>query len=470
MKPLNRTTAQITSDRKIKVLQFGTGNFLRGFVDWVIDILNEKSAFDGDIQIVQPHGKTPAIMLNSQEGLYHVLTRGFQNNRVVDESRLISSVRGAINPFLDYGDYLKLAENPELRFVVSNTTEAGIVFDSRDADREQAPLTFPGKLTALLYRRFVYFEGKGDKGLILIPCELIEDNGVKLKEAVLQYAGLWRLPEDFTRWVTDRNIFCNTLVDRIVPGFPEEDSETIQQSLGYKDELMVVAEPFHFWAIEGPAAVAAEFPADTVGLDIVFVKDLKPYRERKVRILNGAHTTLVPLAYLKGFRTVREAVEDKSMGDFIKSAIQEEIIPTLDLPKEELDQFASDVLERFKNPFIRHMLSAIALNSISKWQVRVLPSLLEYVKRKDTLPLRLVQAFAALIVFYRGRYKGEDLPVKDSAEITAFFIQAWQKRETAEMVEEILAHKTLWGRDLNTVSGLKARLTREVEELLDREN
>lgn len=470
MKPLNRTTAQITSDRKIKVLQFGTGNFLRGFVDWVIDILNEKTDFHGDIQIVQPHGKVPAATLNTQEGLYHILTRGFQHNRVVEESRLISSVRGAINPFSDYREYLKLAENPDLRFVVSNTTEAGIVFDPKDTDREQAPLTFPGKLTALLYRRFVYFEGKGDKGLILIPCELIENNGIKLKEAVLQYADLWRLPEEFTRWITDRNIFCNTLVDRIVPGFPEEDSETIQQSLGYKDELMVVAEPFHFWAIEGPASVAAEFPADTVGLDIIFVKDLKPYRERKVRILNGAHTTMVPLAYLKGFRTVREAVEDESMGDFIKSAIQEEIIPTLDLPQKELDQFASDVLERFKNPFIRHMLSAIALNSVSKWQVRVLPSLLEYEKRKGTLPVKLVQAFAALIVFYRGRYKGEDLPVKDSAEITGFFIEAWQKQEIVEMVEEILANKTLWGRDLNTVSGLKARLTQEVEVLLDMEN
>src|SRR5690606_17848421 len=330
-----------------------------------------------------PYGKLPAEALNSQQGLYHVLERGFKNGRVIEEDRLITSVVGAINPGLAYKEFLELANNPELRFVVSNTTEAGIYFDPNDIHSEAVPASFPGKLTALLYRRFVHFERKNDKGLVIIPCELIEDNGIKLKNTVLQYANLWNLGEGFIQWIDDHNHFCNTLVDRIVPGFPQENAEEIQKKLGFRDEMMVMAEPFHLWVIEGPSLLEKEFPVGKVGLEVKFVKDLAPYRERKVRILNGAHSAMVPLAYLNGLRTVREAVEDKNMGTFLEQTIQDEIIPTLDLPKADLIQFAKDVVERFKNPFIKHQLSAIALNSISKFQVRVLPSLLEYVARKN---------------------------------------------------------------------------------------
>src|SRR5690606_23504470 len=370
MKPLNRQNANTTSDRPIKILQFGTGNFLRGFIDWAVDILNEKTGFNGDIQIVQPHGKSPATALNAQEGLYHVVTRGFQNGQVVDEVRLINSVRSAINPYLEYESFLALADNPELRFMISNTTEAGIYFDPKDEHPDAVPASFPGKLTALLYRRFTFFKGEASKGLIHLPCELIEQNAQKLKATILQYAKLWSLGSAFESWINEHNVFCNTLVDRIVPGYPQEDAQEMTERTGFKDDLMVMTEPFHLWIIEGPQSLESEFPINQTGLDIYFAEDLSPYRTRKVRILNGAHTAMVPLAYLRGLRTVREAVEDPYIGDFLNKAIYDEIIPTLDLPQGELEKFAQDVVERFKNPFIKHELKDIALNSVSKFQVR----------------------------------------------------------------------------------------------------
>ena len=471
MQKLNRKTVQNLNPRPIKVLQFGTGNFLRGFIDWVIDILNEQSDFNGDVQIIQPHGKSPHRELINQEGLYHVLIRGFQHGKVVKGHRLITCVQSTINPYLEYQEYLNLADNPDLQFVFSNTTEAGIYVDDSDMDYQSCPRSFPGKLTALLYRRFTTFSGEKDKGLTIIPCELIENNGGKLKATVLQYSRQWHLSEDFERWVESSLTFCNTLVDRIVPGFPDENSGEIQGELGFEDKLMVVAEPFHFWAIEGPESLKETFPVGkTKGLDVEFVDDLTPYRERKVRILNGAHTALVPLAYLRGLRTVREAVEDPFMGEFLETAIQQEIIPTLNLPEEELKEFANSVIERFKNPFIKHQLSAIALNSISKFKVRVLPSLLEYVKKKGTLPTHLVQSLAALIVFYKGRYNGEDLPVKDTMEIMEFFQNTWKDTSTNELVKAVLANKTLWEEDLNKINGLEEKLAEEINLLLKQED
>jgi len=470
MQKLNRNTVPNLTPRPVKVLQFGTGNFLRGFVDWVIDILNEQTDFNGDIQLIQPHGKSPNRDLIGQEGLYHVLIRGFQHGRVVKENRLITCVQSTINPYLEYEEYLNLADNPELEFVISNTTEAGIYVDDKDTDYQNCPRSFPGKLTALLYRRYTNFFGATDKGLTIIPCELIEDNGGKLKAAVLQYSRQWNLSEDFDSWVESSLTFCNTLVDRIVPGFPDENSREIQKELGFEDKLMVVAEPFHFWAIEAPASLKDSFPVGKVkGLDVKFVDDLSPYRERKVRILNGAHTTIVLLAYLRGLRTVRETVEDGYMGKFLENAIQQEIIPTLDLSEDELKEFANSVVERFKNPFIKHQLSAIALNSTSKFKVRVLPSLLEYIKRKEELPIHLVKSLAALMVFYKAKYNGQDLPVKDTLEVMEFFGDAWKNTSINEMVRVVLANKMLWEDDLNKITGLGERLTEEINLLLEQE-
>ncbi|WP_373497202.1 tagaturonate reductase [Aquiflexum sp.] len=454
MKSLNRSNINV-QERPIRVLQFGEGNFLRGFVDWIIDLMNEKTDFNGDVQIVQPIARGLGELINKQEGLFHVKLEGIQAGELVQENRLITCVRGVNNPFEDYNEYLKLGENEDLKFVVSNTTEAGITFDSKDKSYETLPLTFPGKLTALLYHRFKTFSGDSTKGLVMIPCELIDKNGIQLKAAVLEYAKLWDLPASFTKWINDHNVFCNTLVDRIVPGFPKEKIKEIQNELGFDDNLVVMAEPFHFWVIEGPENLQYIFPASKAGLQVKFVKDQSPYRTRKVRILNGAHTALVPVAYLNGFRTVREAVEDKSIGKFIKDTIYNEIIPTLDLPKEELEQFAADVLDRFRNPFIHHELISISLNSVSKFKVRVLPSLLEYHAKTGTWPKNLTKSLAALIKFYSGKTVNESIPLKDDAPVLEFFDKIWQVEELSVIVSETLGRVDFWGEDLRKYEGLE---------------
>ncbi len=469
MKQLNRQTAEAPGQHPVKVVQFGEGNFLRGFVDWMIDLMNERTGFGGQVHIVQPLDKGIVHLLNQQDGLYHVLLEGIQGGKPSREQRLISCIAGSLNPYEDYQAYLALGENPALQFVISNTTEAGIAFEEADQHMDTLPNSFPGKLTALLYHRFQHFGGAADKGLYLIPCELIEKNGEQLRKAVLAYAKHWNLPTEFAAWVSEHNSFCNTLVDRIVPGFPKENIQEIQQELGYADNLVVKAEPFHLWVIEAPAAVKAVFPAEEAGLQVKFVDDLTPYRTRKVRILNGAHTALVPVAYLQGLRTVRDAVEDETAGTFIRKTIFEEIIPTLDLPQEELEQFANDVIERFQNPFIRHELITIALNSVSKYKVRVLPSVLEYHKRKGQLPARLLQSLAALIVFYRGEWNGESIPLNDTPEVLAFFAQAWQQESAEAAVQAVLANTDFWDTDLTAIPSLTALVTQHVEALLHTE-
>lgn len=469
MQALTRQNIQEKNIRPIKVLQFGTGNFMRGFPDWVVDLLNEKAGFNGNVQMIQVYGRKPAHGINAQDGLYHVLIRGYQNGEIIEEDRLIDSVVGAINPYLDYAEFLTQGEIPELEFIFSNTTEAGIYYDEKDRDRTLPPESFPGKLAALLFQRYVHFKGDPKKGLFILPCELIEDNGKKLKEIVLRYADLWDLPDGFSEWIEEHNHFCNTLVDRIVPGYPIDMAGKIQEKLGFKDEQMVMAEPFHFWAIQGPESLREKFPAEKIGLDVFVVKDLKPYRTRKVRILNGAHTALVPVAYLRGLKLVREAVENPETGKFLEETIFNEIIPTLDLPKEELDRFAKDVVDRFKNPFIKHQLSAIALNSISKFKVRVLPSILEYIKRKEKVPVNLAKAFAALIVFYKGNYKGVQIPLNDKPEVLAYFDKIWKIKDPEDIVGAVFVKIEYWERDLNLVPDLSTAVIKEVENLLEEE-
>ena len=298
-----------------------------------------------------------------------------------------------------------------------------------------------------------------------MPCELIEKNGETLREMVLRYATLWNLPPEFGMWVKECNTFCNTLVDRIVPGFPKDTISEIQTKTGYEDNQVVAAEPFHLWVVEAPKEVHELFPADKVGLSLKYVDDLAPYRTQKVRILNGAHTALTPLAYLRGLRTVRESVEDEYCGEFIRRAIFEEIIPTLDSSKDELNQFANDVLERFKNPFIRHELKSIALNSVSKFKVRVMPSILEYNKRTGRLPQNLILSFAAMIRFYQGEWKGETLPVNDSADIVSFFSDVWKCENTVHVVKSVLTNSMLWGEDLTRIEGLADSIRQALDEV-----
>jgi tagaturonate reductase len=465
MKPLQRTLFT-TNSLPINILQFGYGNFLRGFADWMIEVANAKEVFKGKIQVVQIHSKEVDDRIERQDGLFHVIERGQSQGELVDRATLITCISGVSSIFEDYAEYLKLGENPNLEFMISNTTESGIRFDSEDLPIEAISKTFPGKLTALLFRRFTHFKGDPAKGLIFLPCELIENNGGKLKECILSYAALWSLPSTFSDWIESSNYFCNTLVDRIVPGFPKDSISEIVEKTGFQDELTVMVEPYHLWAIEGPEKVKERFPLDQAGLNVKFIADLTPYRTMKVRILNGAHTALVPYAYLHGFRTVRESVEDPEMDLYLRKVIFQEIIPSMDFDEAELKVFSEAVLERFANPFIRHELKSIALNSISKFKVRVLPSLLSYWEKNQTWPENLTLGFAALILFYRGDFKGEKLPLNDDSEVISFFENAWKKIDLKDTLEEILSNKLLWEKDLTQYPGLIEVMESKVKSLL----
>lgn len=466
LKKLNRQNAAVQQQYPVKVLQFGEGNFLRAFVDWMIDLMNERAGFNGSVQIIQPLADGMGARINEQDGLYHVVLNGIKNGKSFSETRLITCVTGVINPFEDFNGFLKAAENPDLEFIISNTTEAGIAFDESDRSVQILPKSFPGKLTLLLHHRFRFFQGNPQKALTIIPCELIDKNGIELKKTILQYIQLWHLPHEFRQWIENHTTFCNTLVDRIVPGFPKETIGTIQQQLGYEDNLVVTAEPFHLWVIEGPEQLKLKLPAEKAGLDVKFVTDQSPYRTRKVRILNGAHTAMVPVAYLHGLRTVRESVEDAYIGKFIREAIFEEIIPTLDLPDNELKQFANDVIERFQNPFIKHELITIALNSVSKFKVRVLPSLLEYINRKQSLPQRLVHSLAALICFYKGAWNGAPIPLNDAPEVLTFSKEAWSSNSAREAATRFLSNVSFWEQNLTKINGLTDLVVAEMEKLL----
>lgn len=473
LKQLNRVTTSLAQTAPVKILQFGKGNFLRAFTDWMVDLLNEKAGFNGSIQIVQTNSRETDDRFKAQEGLFHVVINGIRNGNSHREIRLVSAVKEVINPYENYAAFLDAAENPDLRFIVSNTTEAGISFAGGDIDPSTVPESFPGKLTAFLYRRFKHFQGMPEKGLTVLPCELIEKNGERLRDTIILYADHWGLEEEFRNWIIRDTLFCNTLVDRIVPGFPRERAEEIWQETGYRDELIVSAEPYHFWAIEpvptpgfSMEALRLSLPLEKAGLNVRFVDDLSPYRTSKVRILNGAHTCMVPLAYLRGLRTVKEAIHDVVIGNFIRDTMEHEIIPTLDLPEKELHKFASDVVERFQNPFIRHELMSIALNSVSKFRVRVLPSIVEYYGRKKTLPRRLVRALAALILFYKGEWNGEIIPLKDSDAVLSFFKKAWNSGDPSAVAQMVLSNDALWETDLTKVNGLVEMVDAQMKDLL----
>ena len=463
MKHLQRTSS---NSFPVKILQFGFGNFLRGFTDWMVEVANQKGVFQGNIEAVQIHSKHVDEKIKIQDSLFHVIERGLSQGELKDHAQLISCVVGVTSIFEDYEAYLKLGENPDLEFIISNTTESGIYFDAEDFPIESISNTFPGKLTALLYNRFLHFSGDPERGLIFLPCELIEQNGQQLKSCILSYAEKWELPQEFNDWISNHHVFCDTLVDRIVPGFPKAEMIEIEKQIGFKDDLAVMVEPYHFWAIQGPPEVRERFPLDHAGLNVKFVEDLRPYRKMKVSILNGAHTALVPYAYLHGFRTVGESVEDPSMLAYLEQAIYEEIIPSMDYSKDELNAFAADVLERFANPFIRHELKSIALNSISKFKVRVLPSLLAYRKKNLGWPANLTMAFGALILFYRGNFKGETLPLNDDPAVISIFSAAWSKPNLLETLTEICANQSLWGEDLSRHEDLISLLESSIHRLI----
>ncbi len=467
MNALNRTNNSVNSYTE-RIVQFGEGNFLRAFANWMIHEMNKKANFDGGVVAIQPINQGLINMLNDQEGLYTLYLNGIKNGKAISEHQIIDCIQRGINPYEHYNAYLALADNPELRFVISNTTEAGIAYNPKDRLNDTPPSSFPGKLTALLHKRFQYFNGASDKGLIVIPCELIDRNGDNLKKIILQYAEDWSLGDEFIEWINEDNIFCNTLVDRIVPGYPREKMDAITQELGYKDNLVVEGEQFHLWVIEGPETVKEEIPAEACGLNIVFTDNMEPYRTRKVRILNGAHTTLVPVGYLYGIDKVRESLEDPVVGAFLKNAIFEEICPTLDLPEDELTQFANDVLDRFRNPYLEHELISISLNSTSKYKTRVLPSVIEFIKRKNELPKRLLFSLAALIAFYKGERNGEAIPLKDDQSALDFFSAQWATGDIPAIVKATLQNVNFWGEDLTEYDGLLELVTKNLENIVNK--
>ena len=458
MNVLNRNTVQADSYTE-RILQFGEGNFLRAFANWMIHEMNLQANFDAGTVVIQPIANGLIKTLNDQDGLYTLFMNGIKNGEVLSERKVIDCIQRGINPYEDYDAYLANAENPNLRFVISNTTEAGISYNPEDNLEDAPQASFPGKLTALLYKRFHFFNGASEKGLIVIPCELIDRNGDNLKKIVLQYATDWNLGKGFVSWINNDNIFCNTLVDRIVPGYPRDKIDTITEELGYIDNLVVEGEQFHLWVIEAPESLKNEIPAKTCGLNIVFTNNMEPYRTRKVRILNGAHTSLVPVSYLYGIDKVRESLEDQVVGKFIQNAIFKEICPTLDLPEQELKQFSNAVLERFRNPYLEHDLISISLNSISKYKTRVLPSVLEYIKRENALPKRLLFSLAALIAFYRGDRNGVNIPIKDDQSVLDFFAAQWVTFDVKDIAKATLQNVDFWGQDLTQFNGLLEEVT-----------
>ena len=463
----------LPENRPIKIVQFGEGNFLRAFVDNMIDIANEKGFFDGSIAIIKPISFGSLENFKKQNNLYTTVLRGKENGKTVYTSRVIRCISRVLDAAEDYDEYMSLAELDSLEFIVSNTTEAGIVL-KKDDSIDALPDSYPGKLTKFLFKRYEHFNGDPSKGLIVLPVELIEDNGEKLLECVLALSDIWQLPDGFKKWIVKNNTFCSTLVDRIVTGYPgKEAAELIYNDIGYEDTLHDVGEPFALWVIESKTDISERLPLDKAGLPVIFTDNQRPYRERKVRVLNGAHTSSVLAAYLCGFDIVRDCMSDRLVGSFIRRAVTEEIAPHVPLPYGEVLDFASSVFERFENPFIDHSLLAISLNSVSKWRSRVLPSFKDHVNNIGSLPKLLTFSFAALLAFYTSdeyvdgtlkatRSNGDVYSVRDDRSVLEFFAEN-SKKPAEEFVRLACMRIDFWGEDLTKYDTFESEVTRYLD-------
>lgn len=467
MKMINETVEKVYGNYPEKVLQFGEGNFLRAFVDWMINKANKDGIYQGSIVLCQPIAQGLKKMINDQDGVYTLAMRGAENGTPVENIEIITSVSRCINPYEDedYDELMKLARSEDLEVVVSNTTEAGIAYHEGDKLTDRPPVSFPAKVTAFLYERYKAFTGAMDRGLLFLPVELIDNNGAELKRIVLQYADEWELGEEFKNWVVNANEFTSTLVDRIVTGYPRDQIDYFEEKLGYKDNVIDTSELFNLWVIEGDKKWADKLPVHRTDANVIWTDDVKPYKKRKVRILNGAHTSTVLAAYLAGYDIVVDFMKDDVIRTFMNDVIYKEVIPTLDLPKEELESFAAAVNDRFANPYIKHKLLDIALNSCSKFNARCLPSLLSYAEEKGELPKCLTFSLAAFIKFYQGEMKdgaytgtrkdGTQYPLRDDADVLKFFADVWADPDAGKVAQAVLSHTEFWsGRDLTEVAGL----------------
>lgn len=423
---------------KETIIQFGEGNFLRGFFDYFLDMMNKSGLYDGKAVVIQPRAGGKCALLNEQDCRYNLYLRGIENGEVKQEHHFIESISRCIDPYKNFEDYLALADNPDFRFIVSNTTEAGIAFDKDCSFSDKPCKSFPGKLTQLLYKRFK----NNMRGFVFLPCELIDNNGDELKKCILDYAALWNLEDDFICWINSENIFANTLVDRIVTGYPTD--ETTQKHP--EDKFLDTAEIFHLWVIEGN--FEDELPLKKAGFNVIWTDDVKPYKKTKVRILNGAHTSMVTGALLAGVETVGECMADETVSAFLANNLTNEILPTIG-DTDDSRQFMNAVLDRFSNPFIKHRLRSIALNSVSKFSVRVLPTILEYKECNGTYPKGLTMALADLIYFYK-----HDTP--DDAE------DAVKKIKESD-IKAILSDTSLWGCDISDMTDFVTECYKKIE-------
>ena len=444
----------------------------------MIDKANRDGIYRGSIVLCQPIAQGLKDMINAQDGVYTLAMRGAENGQPVENIEVITSVSRCINPYENYEDLMEIARSADLEVVVSNTTEAGIAYHEGDRLTDRPPVSFPAKVTAFLYERYKAFNGDPQKGLLFLPVELIDNNGAELKRIVLKYAEEWELGQEFTEWVNTANEFTSTLVDRIVTGYPRDEISYFEEKLGYKDNIIDTSELFNLWVIEGDKKWADKLPVHKTDANVIWTDDVKPYKKRKVRILNGAHTSTVLAAYLAGFDIVGDFMKDDTVHTFMNDVIYKEVIPTLDLPKEELESFAAAVNDRFANPYIKHNLLDIALNSCSKFNARCLPSLLGYVEEKGKLPKCLTFSLAAFIKFYQGEWKdgvytgtrkdGTQYPLRDDEAVIRFFADTWAENDAEKTAEAVLSNKDFWsGKDLTEVPGLKdavAGYLKEMEE------
>ena len=476
MRSINDTIEKKYGNYPEKVLQFGEGNFLRAFVDWMIDKANRDGIYRGSIVLCQPIAQGLKDMINAQDGVYTLAMRGAESGQPVENIEVITSVSRCINPYENYENLMEIARSADLEVVVSNTTEAGIAYHEGDRLTDRPPVSFPAKVTAFLYERYKAFNGDPQKGLLFLPVELIDNNGAELKRIVLKYAEEWELGQEFTEWVNTANEFTSTLVDRIVTGYPRDEISYFEEKLGYKDNIIDTSELFNLWVIEGDKKWADKLPVHKTDANVIWTDDVKPYKKRKVRILNGAHTSTVLAAYLAGFDIVGDFMKDDTVRTFMNDVIYKEVIPTLDLPKEELESFAAAVNDRFANPYIKHNLLDIALNSCSKFNARCLPSLLGYVEEKGELPKCLTFSLAAFIKFYQGEWKdgvytgtrkdGTQFPLRDDEAVIRFFADAWAENDAEKTAESVLSNKDFWsGKDLTEVPGLKDAVAGYLKEM-----
>ena len=478
MQSLNATMCP-APERPVRVLQFGEGNFLRAFADYFIDIANEKTGFNGSVVLVKPIPfGTLFPAFKGQDYRYTVMLRGLVDGKPVEQTRVITSVSDAVDAYQEYDRYSAYAKCETLRFVISNTTEAGIVLDESDKLELCPPNTYPGKLTKFLYERAEHFGYAPDKGLVILPVELIDDNGIQLHRCVTALAKIWGLGERFEKWLEECCVFTSTLVDRIVTGYPRGEAEAIWEKLGYRDDILVTAEPFGLWVIESARDISAELPLPQAGLPVIYTDNQKPYKQRKVRILNGAHTSFVPMAFQCGHDIVLQAMNDPVILNFMQKTLYDEVIPTLDLPKQDLMDFAEAVTSRFANPFIKHQLLSICLNCVSKWRARCLPSLEVYLERMGRLPERLTFSLAAMMSLYLGGEKTGDgklrcmrgdtpYELQDDAAVLDFFAGAAGQTAPA-VTRAFLSNTAFFGKDLTRIPGLEASVAASLQAILDK--